>query len=122
MERFNNIITSIRYPGLTFEVGSDTVGDNFKAFWLRVGDPTGRCNVTGASMPWWGRKWRLSIHMTNGEVVQTAFKALMTALEHEAREQFTYKGQMVMGPHLDIDAWAAYLKTHNMEADRANGQ
>src|SRR4051812_18073238 len=34
-----------------------------------------------------GRKWMLSPHMTKSEVIQTAFKAIMTALEHETREK-----------------------------------
>lgn len=50
------------------------------------------------------RKWLLSSHMTNSEVIQTALKAVLTALEHEAREQFTYKGRQIFGPHLDLDA------------------
>ena len=50
-----------------------------------------------------GRWWRLSHHMTPGELVQTALKAALTAEEHEAREWFTYKGKAIFGPHLDID-------------------
>lgn len=53
-----------------------------------------------------GRKWLLSEHMTDGEVVQTAFKAIITAEEHECREAFKYRGQAVFGPHLDAD-WLA---------------
>ena len=51
-----------------------------------------------------GRKWLLSRHMTDGEVVQTAFKAIMAALEHEAREEFKYKDMAIFGPHYDIEA------------------
>lgn len=49
------------------------------------------------------RKWMLSPHMTKSEVVQTAFKAVMTAEEHETREKFSYRGQPVFGPHFDLD-------------------
>ena len=41
--------------------------------------------------------------MTHGEIVQTVFKATMTALEHEAREMFLYKGVSVLDPHYDIE-------------------
>ena len=44
--------------------------------------------------------------MTRGEGVQTALLAVLTAVEHEARERFTYKGQAVFGPHFDVEALA----------------
>ena len=50
-----------------------------------------------------GRKWRLSAFMTKGELVQTAFKAVLTAAEHEVREKFTYRGRPIFGPHYNID-------------------
>lgn len=53
-----------------------------------------------------GRKWLLSTHMTRSELVATAFKAILTAEEHEAREAFLYRGQAVFGPHFDVDALA----------------
>lgn len=51
-----------------------------------------------------GRKWRLSAHMTKSEFVQTALAAALMAVEHEAREEFHYRGHAVFGPHLDVDA------------------
>lgn len=75
-------------------------------FTLRVVSPEGECNVTGNPSPWKGRPWVLSTHMTDGEVVQTAFLATMTALEHEARENFKFDGVTVLDPHLDIHAMA----------------
>jgi len=51
-----------------------------------------------------GRKWYISAHATESEVVQTALKAVLTALEHEARESFTYKGVALFGPHIDVKA------------------
>lgn len=70
---------------------------------VRVGDPNGVCNVTGKPLPWWGRKWMVSPHMTDGEIVQTLFKACETAMEHELREGFKYKGQPIFDPHYDIE-------------------
>lgn len=99
LARFRAIVQSISFPGWAIAVNRPP-GDRYV---LQVGDPNGTCNVTGGPLPWWGRKWRLSPHMTDGEVVQTAFLAVMTALEHEAREKFTYKGVTVFDPHLDID-------------------
>lgn len=51
-----------------------------------------------------GRKWLLSEWMTEGEVVQTAFLAIKTAEEHELREQFSYYGVNIFGPHIEMDA------------------
>ena len=48
------------------------------------------------------RKWILSYHMCDEEIVSTAFKAMLAAIEHEAREQFLWEGQAIYRPHLDI--------------------
>lgn len=60
-------------------------------------------STTGAEAQWSGRKWQLSSHMTDSEIVGTALKAVLTAEEHEAREQFLYRGRAVFGPRLDVD-------------------
>ena len=64
--------------------------------------------VSGLLSPQRGRKWFLSEHMTRSEFVQTAFKAVLTAEEHEAREQFRYRGRMIFGPHFDVDAMVEF--------------
>jgi hypothetical protein len=51
-----------------------------------------------------GRKWLLSRWMTRSEVVQTALMAVLAAVEHEAREQFLYRGAAIFGPHHDVGA------------------
>lgn len=56
-----------------------------------------------------GRKWYLSAHMTKSEIVQTAFKSVLTALEHEARENFNFKGQRIFQPHFDVDFLAEFI-------------
>jgi len=60
------------------------------------------CSKTGRVQKWRSRKWPLSVHMTVSEIVGTAFKAVLTALEHEAREQFKYRGRPVYNPHIDV--------------------
>ena len=53
------------------------------------------------------RAWILTPAMTKSEIVQTAFKCVITSMEHRAREGFLYKGARVFGPHFDIDdLWA----------------
>lgn len=49
-----------------------------------------------------GRKWLISKHMTESEIVQTVFKAVLTWVEHETRENFKYKDTIVFNPHLDV--------------------
>lgn len=59
-----------------------------------------------------GRKWRISRYMTKSEIVGTAFKACLTAEEHETRERFRYNGVPIYSPHFDVDALAV-LATDN---------
>lgn len=54
----------------------------------------------------YSRKWILSPHMTKSELVSTAFKAAISAEEHECREEFRYKGKKIFGPHFDVDKLA----------------
>lgn len=85
--------------GWTAEFYFDTRG-----YWyLQVECAAGACNLTGEPYAWKGRKWLISEHMTEGEVVQTMFKAVMTAIEHEARELFLYKGLPIFDPHYDLE-------------------
>src|SRR4051812_6600010 len=56
-----------------------------------------RCNVSGEPATQRSRKWRLSTFMTVSEIVQTAFFAVLTAMEHEVREQFLYAGRPIFG-------------------------
>lgn len=50
------------------------------------------------------RQWMLHPDMTKSEVVQTAFKLVLTSVEHEARENFTYGGRRIFGPHYNVDS------------------
>lgn len=114
-----DILSRIRFHGLTFEVTNEETlavtqgepedgyqGEITQRYYLRVcaypGSPYATCSVTAKPLPWKGRLWRLSQHMTDGEIVQTAFKAILTCLEHEARERFTFDGVTVFDPHFDI--------------------
>ena len=52
---------------------------------------------------WTGRKWMLSPHMVDGEVVQTALMAVLAWYEHETREAFKFKGCAIFNPHISLD-------------------
>ena len=50
-----------------------------------------------------GKGWP-SPHSTRNEIVQMIFGLYKGYWEHEARENFTYRGRRVYGPHMDVDA------------------
>ena len=77
--------------------------DENERMYLQVSEGGVACNYTGQPYEWRGRKWMLSQHMTKSEVVMTALKAVLTAVEHESREQFKYRGRSVYDPHYDVD-------------------
>lgn len=99
---FENHLKDVDFDGWDFMVRMD----GNRAF-LQVGfcdydarEPKGK---KSAKIYQHGRKWMLSPYMTKSEVIQTAFKAVMTAMEHEVREKFRYKGKPVFGPHFNVD-------------------
>lgn len=47
------------------------------------------------------RKWMLSYYMELDELMSTAWKAVQAAIEHEAREQFKWRGEPIFRPHID---------------------
>lgn len=73
--------------------------------WLQV-RWSGFDSKTGKMGKQHGRKWLLSIRMTDSEVVQTAFMAVMAVMEHETREDFKYKGHPIFCPHYNVQALA----------------
>jgi len=57
---------------------------------------------------WWStRKYQLSVHMTESELVQTAFMAALQGEEHEAREAFRYQNKAPFNPHISVAALLA---------------
>lgn len=63
----------------------------------------------------YGRKWRISAHMTKSEIVQTCLKAVLAAEEHEAREFFLYKRESIFSPHYDVDALHALRSSARLD-------
>ncbi len=109
---FTKILADCRYKGWEFEVHEVNTGET----WLQL-TWVGPDTDTDAYAELRSRKWKLSPFMTKSEVVQTAFKAVMTAEEHETREAFKYRGKAIFGPHLDIDAlWEISGKTDTRDS------
>lgn len=62
-----------------------------------------------------GRKWYISAHSTESEIVQTVLKAVLTYQEHETREAFRYRDVKVFSPHREM---AALLEIADREEHR----
>lgn len=61
------------------------------------------------------RKWMLSYHMVNNEIVRTAYKAVLAAMEHEVQETFSYKGVNLFHPHFNLDALVEFAKKRKIQ-------
>lgn len=78
-----------KYPGFTFHTRPQ--GDGLLAW----------AAFTGDGQEWTTRRQYLNPRMTRGEVVQTMLLIVLIAVEHEAREHFTFRGDAVYAPHFD---------------------
>lgn len=119
-DRFASVLERCTHPFLQLEIGQDG-SEEQPVYWLRVGNPNGFCTRTGEPMDWVGRKWRLSQWMTDTELVWTAWKAILTALEHEAREMFRFDGVTVADSHVDIHKLVSFMKAPENHEERAHG-
>lgn len=100
--RARSVLRMVEFPGYTFHL----VGDFVSATYLQASFYA-PCNVEGGkAVRQTTRKWQLSAHMTPSELVQTAFKCVLTSIEHEAREQFRYRQRAIFGPHFNVERLA----------------
>lgn len=58
-----------------------------------------KCTKTGKIESWSSRKWYLSEHMTEDEVVKTLYAAFEMCVKHEVMEGFKYDNKPVFNPH-----------------------
>ena len=61
------------------------------------------CVKTGVCEIWHGRKWYLSEHMTDDEIIKTIYAAFKTAIEHEIMEGFKVDGKILFNPHINFE-------------------
>lgn len=66
---------------------------------------------------WKGRKWYLSEHMLDDEIVKTAYAACKAAVEHEVMESFRVDDKILFNPHTPFDV---LLGVSDIETKRAN--
>jgi hypothetical protein len=62
-----------------------------------------KCNSEGNEKEWHGRKWYLSPHMIDDEIIKTVFLAFKVVIEHEVLEGFKYDGKAVFNPHVNFE-------------------
>ena len=89
-------LSGVEYENAAFNVEETMGGYNI---WLSALE---KCSYSGELSMQEGRKWFVSIKCTPSDVVRTAFKAVVTWVEHEARETFKYNNKRVFSPHLDL--------------------
>lgn len=91
------IIRGLKYkPNTGFSLYSKQGGLLFLGHWQVVQSTDDDSAVVE---PMFGRKFYLSPHMTDEEIVRTARLAVLTFEEHEANEWLTYLGSRVLNPH-----------------------
>lgn len=87
----------------------DNEFDNGRIFIQVVYDAP--CTKTGEVQEWHGRKWYLSKHMTEDEIIKTAYVAFEAAVKHEIMEGFKVAGTVLFNPHVHYEALLAV--SHN---------
>jgi hypothetical protein len=97
-QRIREVVDNVKFMNWNLFVGND--GDRL---YLQVKFDA-ECVVTGDIQRQHCRKYFLSKHMCETEIVRTAHQAVHTAMEHEVNEHFLYKGVRVYNPHVSIDA------------------
>lgn len=115
IEKIKELVSQCTFEDWNLEVKMD--GDRP---YLQIHVLNGKDADTGDRLEWTGRKWLLSYHMVPNEIVITAFKAVMAAMEHEVRELFRYRGVPIFNPHLDPDLMVELMKSRNLIQERVN--
>jgi hypothetical protein len=104
MTSMYKVLTEVHYKDWTLIFGNDPTRNN--APYLQWAFDA-LCPKTNTVSRQTSRKWYLSSFMTESELVLTAFKAALTAEEHECREHFKYKARRIFNPHISVEALIA---------------
>jgi hypothetical protein len=95
--RLRGILADVRFGQAAFVIEEIASG-----FLIQLACPE-RDVESGEMRQYFGRKWHIDRLATSGDIVRTAFKAVLTWQEHEAREKFTYRGERLFHPHFEVD-------------------
>jgi hypothetical protein len=104
------VLQEVSFPGYQFDVSVEESRMYLRATFFAP------CAVTGTRSLQFTRKWYVSHEATRSEIVQTALKCVLTSLEHEARETFTYRGRAIFGPHFDVEQLVGLCDAQALDA------
>lgn len=105
LEKLHTLVGDVSYKDWTIRTGK--MGDGWFVQ-LRFYAPDA-CSLNGDVSLQCCRKWYISPHMTDSEVVQTVFLAIKTAETHELLENFKFKGVQIFCPHLDLNEFTSVV-------------
>lgn len=104
VETLTNIINDIDISYLLYDNARWRLLPKGDGFLLQlVYDEPDTKDPGGPVMPQHCRKWYISQHSTETEVVRTAYKAVRASLEHRLGEHFYYKGLQIYSPHKSVE-------------------
>ena len=114
-----------RVQDLTSRVSARLFGTVFKVqvlidkkfgrrIYLRV-SYLARCTKGEIAKLYFGRKWYLSSHMLDDEIIKTAYTAFKMAVEHEILEGFKVDDKVLFNPHINFEE---LLKISHKEVER----
>jgi hypothetical protein len=103
-------VAECSYPEYTIEVVESATT---KAVYLRARFLEAD-TLTGENQMQFTRRWSLSPEMSKSEIVATAFKCIMTSMEHRVREFFLYRNRAIYMPHYDVDTLHAVCEERDV--------
>ena len=113
LTRVTGLVSSTTFPGYRFQVtGSWVTGLITVHVEYEEADV-----MSGVEETQHGRRWIIEHDATDMAVIQTCFKALLTSLEHRARENFTYDGRAILQPHYDLNTLMAISPARSLAAE-----
>lgn len=104
IESIKAVIADCQYNDWMFRVDTNEGGTPYVQVLFKDKD-----RISGKEEIQRCRKWMLSYHMGNSEVVRTVFQAIQGAVAHEVNEAFKYKGARIFNPHMDYDELAQVI-------------
>ena len=111
IDKAKEYVAECSYPDYTFKIGiSRTSAIYLQATYLEADTVTGNVETQ------FTRRWSLSPEMGKSEIVATAFKCILTSMEHRTREWFLYRGKAIYQPHYDVDALHAICDQREVRA------
>ena len=92
-----DIVGECDFPGQNFIVDIGADGVYLQSWYLE------RDTVTGKMEKQWTRPWLIKPYTSNSDIVRTAFKCIMTSMEHRIREWFTWRNRAIFQPHFEVE-------------------